>query len=426
MHLGVDSSAALANPGFRRLWIAQGISIFGDYLAMFAVQSAIVFRMRGSAREVSAVLLVSLVPGILIGPFAGVFADRCNHPRRTHPLQIMVTSDILRAVLVLLLAVSLRVPPGASAPVLVRICSICFAISCVSAVFAPAQAVVIPRLVKGEELLSASVLLQQSMHIARIASPVAAGALVARFGDKACYAADAASFVFSAVMLAGIPGRAARVNFVRTPVHLTCELRAGLDFVRAHSEVCFATLAMAAGTFAAGCFSALAAIYVRDALRAGSGVYGAIGSLTAAGTLVGSLTVGKFANRFARRTLIATGMGVVGACIFSLALFPSLRVALLGALGIGCGAAIAMIAASAVLKECTPGELRGRVSSVSTAWMSAAQAAALILAGSLAARIGVRGVYALSGAMLLAQPVYRCFRRGTSRSVPSACFQIPR
>ena len=423
MRLRVNMQGALANPGFRRLWIAQAISIFGDYLAMFAVQSAIVFRMRGSAREVSAVLLVSLVPAIVIGPLAGVFADRC--PRRTHPLQIMIASDVLRALLVLLLAVSTRVPPGSSSAALLRICSICFAISCVSALFAPAQAVMIPQLVKREELLNASLLLQQSMQVARIASPAAAGALVARFGENACYAADAASFVFSAVMLATISRGATQITSARTRVRLTRDIRAGFDFVRAHSEVCFATLAMAAGTFAAGCFSALAAIYVRDVLRAGAAVYGAIGSLTAAGTLVGSLTIGKFANRFARQTLIAAGMGVVGFCILSLAAVPSLIVAFPGALGIGCGAAIAMVAASAVLKECTPTELRGRVNSVSMALMSAAQAAAMILAGSLAARIGVRGVYALSAAMLLAQPAYLCFRQGTNRSAPSACFQIP-
>jgi hypothetical protein len=51
--------------------------------------------------------------------------------------------------------------------------------------------------------------------------------------------------------------------------------------------------------------------------------------------------------------------------------------------------------------------------------MSAAQAGAILVAGSGAGFIagsaarGVRGVYALSAAMLLAQPVYLYFRRGT-------------
>jgi MFS family permease len=422
-----ERTAALANSGFRRLWLAQGISIFGDYLAMFALQSAIVFRMHGSPREVSAVLLVSLLPAILIGPVAGVFADRWN-PRRT-----MVLSDALRAVLVLLLAALLAMwTRSASAEgFLVRICMLCFGISSVSALFVPAQAVLIPQLVPREELLAASVRMQQTMHVARIASPAVAGALVARFGETACYGADAASFIFSAVMLATIPCaaphlKAAGKTCSREAFLVMREICEGIGFLLANSEVLFATLAMAAGTFAAGCYSALAAIYVRDTLYAGTGMYGAMGSLTAAGTLAGTLAIGRLAKRLPRQLLIALGMGVVGLCILGLAILPAIPIAMVAAAGIGLGAALAMVAAATVLKERTPAELRGRVSSVSMSLMSAAQAGAMALAGSAAAWMGARGVYALSAAMLLAQPFCLYFRRETSRSTPSACFQTPR
>jgi len=391
---------------------------------MFAVQATIVFRMHGSAREVSAVLLVSLLPAIAIGPLAGVFADRWN-PRRT-----MVASDGLRAVLVLLLATSMHVPSGIFSPVhFVRVCAICFAISCVSAFFVPAQAVLIPRLVDREELLAASAVMQQTLQVARIASPAAAGALVAHFGESACYAADAASFVFSAAILATISSESATKQCARKAANVARDIRAGASFLFANPELSFATLAMASGTFAAGCYSALAAIYVRDVLRAGTPMYSAIGSLTAAGTLTGTLVIGRVARDFSRETLIAAGMGVVGMGILMLAAFSSIAVTLIAAMGIGLGAAIALVAASALLNERTPAELRGRVSSVSMSMMSGAQAGAMLVAGSCAGFITgsaaprVRGVYALSAAMLLAQPVCRYFRRETNRLAPSACFQ---
>jgi MFS transporter, DHA3 family, macrolide efflux protein len=397
--------------------MAQGISIFGDYLAMFAVQAAIVFRMRGSARAVTIVLLVSLLPAIAIGPIAGVFADRWN-PRRT-----MIASDGVRAALVLLLAGCTAAPMGTLSRVLPRMACICFAISCVSALFVPAQAVMIPQLVKRDQLLSASALMQQTMHAARIASPAVAGALVTKFGENACYIADAASFVLSAALLATTSCGAPPAIGTLQPTHWMRDVHAGFKFVVSNSEIAFATFAMAGGTFAAGCYSALVAIYVRDVLHIAATSYAIIGSITAGGTLAGSLAVAKYAHRCLRQTLIAAGMGLVGISILMMAIAPSRSVAFGGALGIGCGAAVAMVAASAALKEHTPAALRGRVSSVSVAMMSAAQAAALLFAGSCAAWIGVRGVYALSAAMLLAQPVYRCFHRGTNRSVPSACFQ---
>ena len=402
----------LANPAFRRLWIAQGISVFGDYLAMFAVQTAIVFSMHGSAHAVSAMLLASLLPGIAIAPLAGVFADRWN-PRRT-----MVFSDGLRAGLVALLFAAHRLP---------GICAICFAISCVSAFFIPAQAVAIPLLVERESLLEASALMQQTLQVARIASPAAAVALATHFGENACYAADAASFIFSAVLLTSMRCEASKRGRENAAPHLFREWSDGTKTLLAIPALSFAALSMAGGTFAAGCYSALAGIYVRDVLHAGTVVYGAMGSLTALGTLVGAGMVRRIAQCYERETSIAAGMGVVGICIFLLAISTSIAVSLVAALGIGLGAAVALVASSATIRERTPAPLRGRMSSVSLSLMSAAQAAAILAAGSYAGwnpkASGIRAVYALSGAMLLAQPAYRCFRRGTSRSAPSACFQ---
>jgi DHA3 family macrolide efflux protein-like MFS transporter len=387
---------------------------------MFAVQAAIVFRMHGSARAVSGMLLASLAPGVVMGPWAGVFADRWN------PLRTMVTSDVVRAVLIVLLAVSSR---------LWHICAICFAISGVSAFFVPAQAVVIPAVVEREHLLAASALMQQTLQIARIASPAAAGALVARFGENACYAADAASFAFSAAMLAGMRCHVAPSTCTRGAAQISSAFREGLRCVFSSPLLSFATLSMAAGTFAAGCYSALAAIYVRDILHAGTAVYGAMGSLTAMGTLTGALLMnhaafGRIAQIGDRKILIAAGMGMVGGCVLLLAAFPAVMVTMIAALGIGVGAGLALVAASAMIKKETPAQLRGRVSSVSFSMMSGAQAAAILVAGSSGffsgSGRGIRAIYALSGAMLLAQPAYRYFRRGTIRSGPSACFQSPR
>ena len=67
---------------FRRLWLAQTISLLGDFLALFAVQVAIVFRMHGSARDMAGVFSASLAPTIVLGPVAGMFADRWDPRRR--------------------------------------------------------------------------------------------------------------------------------------------------------------------------------------------------------------------------------------------------------------------------------------------------------------------------------------------------------
>ena len=86
---------ALAIPAFRKLWLAQLVSVFGDFLALYAVLSAMSFRMHASARAITLVSVFFLLPMALIGPLAGVFVDRWS-PKRT-----LVTSDFARALLLL-------------------------------------------------------------------------------------------------------------------------------------------------------------------------------------------------------------------------------------------------------------------------------------------------------------------------------------
>ena len=78
----------LAEKQFRRLWLGQMVSIFGDFVALFAVTTVITFRLHGTPEEVTGIMVAYLLPFALIGPIAGVFVDRWN-PRVT-----MIASDL--------------------------------------------------------------------------------------------------------------------------------------------------------------------------------------------------------------------------------------------------------------------------------------------------------------------------------------------
>jgi MFS family permease len=353
----------------------------GDFLALFAVQVAIVFRMHGGARAVTCVFAALLVPSVLLGPLAGAFADRWN-PRRT-----MITSDLARGVLILLLMQAATVP---------QICAIIFALSCCSTFFTPAQTITLPLLVPREGLLAANARLQQSMQVARLASPALASALVAAFGERACYATDSASFFVSAGLLASL--RYSRPVTLMPARAMFRELGRGYQFLLTDSRFSFVMLAITAGTLAAGCFGTLASLYVRDVLQCGPAVLGTIGSLIAAGTLVGS-SILRGCGRDPRR-LIGGGMAGVGASILLIAAVPNTAAALIGSACMGIGVAVVVIAASVMLQGQTPPELRGRVSGAAASLTSLAQLAALTLSGMAAARLGIRGVFFVSAGLL--------------------------
>src|SRR5580698_2829793 len=84
-------------PMLRRLWYAQVISVFGDFLALFAVIGIMTFNLHANAQQITGVQIAYMLPIAVLGILAGVFVDRW-------PLKpTMVGSESIRAVLVLLL-----------------------------------------------------------------------------------------------------------------------------------------------------------------------------------------------------------------------------------------------------------------------------------------------------------------------------------
>src|SRR5437762_5726870 len=81
----------------RRVWYAQLVSLFGDFLALFAVLSVVTYRMHGTPTQVTGVSIAYMLPLAVLGPLSGVFVDRW-------PVKpTLVASDLIRAALVLLL-----------------------------------------------------------------------------------------------------------------------------------------------------------------------------------------------------------------------------------------------------------------------------------------------------------------------------------
>ena len=81
---------------FRRLWLVLGAASFGDWLGLLATSIFAAAQVAGSTAQGAAfggVIAIRLLPALVLGPVAGVFADRFDR-RWT-----MVICDLLRFVL---------------------------------------------------------------------------------------------------------------------------------------------------------------------------------------------------------------------------------------------------------------------------------------------------------------------------------------
>src|SRR5271168_2102815 len=176
-------------PMMRRLWYAQVISVFGDFLALFAVISILTFKFKATPQQVTGVQIAYMLPIAILGILAGVFVDRW-------PLKpTMVSSDSIRAALCLLLLLATQIW---------HFYAILAAISVVSSFFGPAQGVAIRSAVPLHGLRSANALMQQVMFGMRIVGPAIAAFMVAAFGAKSCYILDSASFIGSALLIGSV------------------------------------------------------------------------------------------------------------------------------------------------------------------------------------------------------------------------------
>ena len=173
----------------RRVFYAQVVSLFGDFLALFAVIAVVSFRMHGTPAQLTGLQIAYILPIVFVGPIAGVFVDRW-------PIKpTLITSDLLRAGLALLLI------PATS---FWQVYAVLAALSCVSAFFGPAQTVTIRSHVPIAGLMSANALMQIAFMGSRIVGPATAGVIVAKFTPQACYAIDVASFLISASLIASV------------------------------------------------------------------------------------------------------------------------------------------------------------------------------------------------------------------------------
>ena len=377
----------------RRLWYAQIVSNFGDFLALFAVIGFLTFKLHASAQQVTGIQISYQVPIAVLGILAGVFVDRWPLKRT------LISSDLIRGLLCMLLLVSTQIW---------HFYLILAAISVVSSFFGPAQGVVIREAVPLHGLRSSNALMQQVMFIMRIIGPAAAGALVGFFGWNSCYILDAVSFFGSACFIASVAiKRSTTVHHHTTAedkgavAKIWQDMKAGMSFILHHAALLFVILALAAGMFIMGCFGPLIAVYVRDSIHGSNGIYAWASAMIGIGILTGINLLNTFGTKIRNTVLVYSGLLGISVGLVVLFAITQIWSTLVGDFIIGFSVAGIIIPAQTLMQQETPPALMGRVGSTMMSVIFSAQILGLLLSGALAQVTSVRTVFALCAGILL-------------------------
>ena len=138
---------------FRALWLAQLLSVVGDQLARVALTVLVYDRTR-SALLAAVTFVVSIVPTFIGGMTLAWLADR--YPRR----RVMIACDLIRAVLVLVMAI-----PGMPLAAMV---ALLFAVTLAGAPFTSARAAIFPDVLTGDRYVMGTAVTLTTYQFAQV------------------------------------------------------------------------------------------------------------------------------------------------------------------------------------------------------------------------------------------------------------------
>lgn len=188
---GPTYRSALRNPEFAALYAARTFSDWGDQLARVAIAASVLERS-GSALYAAAVFAVSVLPTVFGQALLAPLADR--YPRRT----VMVSCDVLRAVLVVFLVLGVV---HHSQPWVLFV--LVFSVGLSGApFFGASQALLTEVFEDGPLYLRASSLMQISNQFNQVAGVAIGGVVVLAMGPSQALAVDALTFAVSGTLIA--------------------------------------------------------------------------------------------------------------------------------------------------------------------------------------------------------------------------------
>jgi len=324
-------------------WVSQvGTFAYTMALPMYVLQVA------GSKVYLGLVMAASLVPLTLLGPFAGVMADRW--PRKW----VIVCCDLLSGAVVLLMSL-LASSGGLTVGWLVATAAL---LSTINSFFFPAVTAAVPNLVPRDGLTRSMSLLQGGRHIGMILGPAFGGVLIACFGFPVAFFINGASFVISGLteLLIAVPqATSARVRFIWE------ELKTGWRFVLRTPTVLAATGVMMVINLFEPAVIPLILPVAADSLGVGVAGYSTMRIVFALGCLAATALLALTQEQQRKGRLIALDVAAIGVIFCLMGSGGGYWVLLLwvGLYGLAAGVGNTLIVV--IIQELMPDPMRGRV-----------------------------------------------------------------
>ncbi len=381
--------SVLRIPAFRKLWKAMAFSSFGDWLGLLAT-TALAQQLAGGNYAtanfaIAGVFIARLLPSVILGPIAGVIADRFDRKK------VMVIGDLIRAGLFISIPIVNNYTWLYIATVLVE---------CVTLFWSPSKEATVPNLVPKNRLENVN---QMSLLAAYGTAPLAAAlfsllsifftAISTAFSLKGNSAVDLAlyinaiSFIFSALTISTLKVPNDHLRKIEKQPTFGSSLLDGAKFVSSSKVIRGLVVGMIGAFVAAGAVIGLARTFVGD-LQAGDAAYGVLFGAVFTGLAAGISLGPKVFAQFSRRRLFGASLAVAGILLILLSLLQNLVLAVFVVVVLGAFSGISWVTGFTMVGMEVTDEMRGRVFAFIQSLIRVSLVAVLAIAPLAAAAIG--------------------------------------
>ena len=382
---GRSARSLLRLRDFRTLYLAVSISELGDSLNYIALMW--IALQKGGPLGVVAVRLADSLPALVFGLHGGIAADRWSRRK------LMIGADLVRGATLAPIAV-LGLMGSLSLWSLVVAAFVLEAATCY---FAPAYGATIPAVVDRENVQKANALVQATADGLSVGGWALAALLLAFLPLSTFFAVDAATFLFSALLILRIRSGRGRASHEASP-----RLREGLAALRPRRLLSSAVVTLAlAMTISTGCWIAGVPTLIRHSLHHGAGGF----SIVMIGFAVGSIVVGALLARIpvrnkARGSMLAWLLDLPAYLLLALA--GSIPVAFAAAVCSGAAESCSWVLINSAAQEEVPDEVLGRVLGVISVVHRGSHATGLLLISPLFAIAAARPIFGVAAVSLAA------------------------
>jgi MFS family permease len=375
-----------------RLWTSASISSLGDGLVAVGLP-LIAVTLSHSPLAIAGVAFATRLPWLVVGPAAGVVADRVHRGR------LLVTADVARAAL-LGLAVLLLWSGSLSLPML---CVTGFLLGAFETLFVAGAHAGVPTLVAPDALDRANARLVATQNAGEQMFGPILGALAFAAFAAAPFVGDALSFVVSAVVLVSISRHLpAPPSTSSTPATARHDLREGFEYLVHHPMLRLLAGLIGSLAFAQALVTGVLVLYCIEVLHLSTAGYGVFIGVAASGNVVGAMCAPRVKARLDAAGSITTAALVSAFGLLVAARTSSVALALICFFFEAWAVGVASVVNASLRQGAVPDALMGRVGNLFRSLIWSAIPLGTLVGGVLASALGLRAPLLIAGCLQLA------------------------